>query len=402
MSEIILKLPRPHVGQLKLLRERSRFNVVNCGRRFGKTVIGNHVLIPAALEGYPVAWASPTYKMLKEAWLETKRTLAPITVSSNASDHRITLSTGGVVEMWSMENFESIRGRKYKKWVIDEAAMVPNLGEAWRAVIRPTLTDYKGGAWMFSTPRGMNFFNECYRRGADPLQPDWASWSMPTVTNPFIDPAEVEGARLELPERVYRQEYLAEFIEDAGGVFRNVAAAVKYAGRCQNEPPIIGARYSAGADLARLADFTVITVVDETGRQVYHDRFNQISWQRQMSEIQRVSALYNNAPVTLDCTGVGDPIFEGLRERGVHVVPFKFSSSSKEQLINNLAMRIEQGDCDLLDIEIQTGELQAYEYQVAKSGHVKMSAPEGQHDDCVCGLALAFWGFKSQVRWEWD
>lgn len=65
-------------------------------------------------------------------------------------------------------------------------------------------------------------------------------------------------------------------------------------------------------------------------------------------------------------------------------------------------MRIEQGDCDLINIEIQTGELQAYDYKVAKSGHVKMNAPEGQHGDCVCGLALAFWGFESQVLWEWD
>ncbi|RYG60346.1 hypothetical protein EON80_24810, partial [bacterium] len=277
----------------------------------------------------------------------------------------------------------------------------PNLGEAWRAVIRPTLTDFKGSAWMFSTPRGMNFFNECYRRGADPLQKDWMSWSMPTVTNPFIDPTEVEAARLELPERVYRQEYLAEFIEDAGGVFRGVQAAVKTPGRSNDETAEPGRMYSVGADLARLADFTVITVVDEAGRQIFHTRFNQISWERQMSEIQRISEMYGGAPVTLDCTGVGDPIFEGLRDRGVHVSPFKFSASSKEQLINNLAMRIEQGDADLMDIPVQTGELQAYEYQVAKSGHVKMNAPEGQHDDCVCGLALAYWGFKSVQRWEW-
>jgi hypothetical protein len=401
MSEIVLKLPRPHAGQLRLLREKSRFNVVDCGRRFGKTVIGNHCLIGPALEGYPVAWASPTYKMLKEAWLETKRTLAPITLSSNASDHRIELATGGIVEMWSMENFESIRGRKYKTWVIDEAAMVPNLGEAWRAVIRPTLTDYKGSAWMFSTPRGMNFFHECFRRGQDPLQPDWMSWQMPTTTNPFIDPAEVELQRLELPERVFRQEYLAEFIDDAGGVFRGVQAAVKTPGRCNNEEPVAGMTYSAGADLAKIADFTVISVVDETGRQVYHERFNQISWERQMEAIQGVTQKYN-CPVVLDCTGVGDPIFEGLRNRGVHVIPFKFSASSKEQLINNLAMRIERGEADLMDIGVQTGELQAYEYQVSKSGHVKMNAPEGQHDDCVCSLGLAYWGFKVQVRWEWD
>lgn len=400
MSEIVLKLPRPHAGQRRILREARRFNTINCGRRWGKTVIGNHVLIDPALKGFPVAWASPTHKMLKEAWLETRRTLAPITVAANASDHRIDLATGGVVEMWSLENFESIRGRKYKRWVIDEAAMVAHMGEAWRAVIRPTLTDWKGDAYLFSTPRGMNFFHECFGRGQDSLQAEWASWQMPTVSNPFIDPSEVEAARLELPERVFRQEYLAEFIEDAGGVFRGVLNAVDE-GRDQNEDPHPGRSYSAGADLARLQDFTVINVVDESGRQVYHERFNLISWERQMEAIARVCALYG-CPVVLDCTGVGDPIFEGLRTRGVNVVPFKFSSSSKEQLINNMAMKIEQGEARLLDLPVQTGELQAFEYQTSKAGNLRMSAPEGGHDDCVCSLALAYWGFKTRVRWEWD
>ncbi|HEY0072991.1 MAG TPA: hypothetical protein VGB77_02740, partial [Abditibacteriaceae bacterium] len=353
------------------------------------------------LEGYPVAWASPTHKMLKESWLETRRTLAPLTVAANASDHRIDLITGGVVEMWSLENFESIRGRKYKRWVIDEAAMVAHLGEAWRAVIRPTLTDYKGDAYLFSTPRGMNFFWECFQRGQDELQPDWNSWQMPTVSNPFIDPSEVEAARLELPERVYRQEYLAEFIEDAGGVFRGIDRVI-LCGVTENEAPQPGKSYSAGADLARLQDFTVIDVVDENGKQVYHERFNSISWERQMEAIQRVSKLYNDAPVVLDCTGVGDPIFEGLRARDVPVIPFKFSSSSKEQLINNMAMRIEQNEAQLMDIAVQTGELRAYEYQMSKSGNLKMNAPEGQHDDCVCALALAYWGLKNRTKWEWD
>jgi hypothetical protein len=124
--------------------------------------------------------------------------------------------------------------------------------------------------------------------------------------------------------------------------------------------------------------------------------------ERQMQTIQRVSRTYNDAPVVLDCTGAGDPIFEGLRDRDVPVIPFKFSSSSKEQLINNLAMRIEQNEARLMNLPVQTGELRAYEYQTSKSGNLKMSAPEGQHDDCVCALGLSYWGLKSRMNWEWD
>lgn len=400
MKQITLTLPRPHSGQRRIRREASRFNVVDCGRRFGKTVMGNDVLIEPALKGYPVAWASPTYKMLKESWIETRRVLAPITTGANASDHRIELLTGGVVEMWSLENFESIRGRKYKRWVIDEAAMVGHLGEAWRAVIRPTLTDFKGDAWMFSTPRGMDFFAECFNRGQDPEQPQWKSWQMPTLSNPFIDPDEIEAARRELPERVFQQEYLAEFLEDAGGVFRGVAAAVDK-GRSANEEPQRGADYCMGVDLARVQDFTVLAVVDEAGRQVYFERFNQISWERQIEAIVRVAEAFN-ARVVVDTTGKGEPVYESLRKRNLRLVPFTFTNASKGALIDNLAMRIEQKEARLLDLPVQTGEIQAYQYKVTKSRNVRMNAPSGQHDDCVIALALAFWGVNKRRAWEWD
>jgi hypothetical protein len=400
MATIKLVLPRPHAGQRRIRREAARFNVVDCGRRFGKTVMGNDVLIEPALSGFPVAWASPTYKMLKESWIETRRVLAPLTVSANASDHRIELLTGGVVEMWSLENFESIRGRKYKRWVIDEAAMVAALGEAWRAVIRPTLTDYKGDAWMFSTPRGMDFFHECYQRGQDEHQPDWMSWHMPTTSNPFIDPSEVEAARLELPERVFRQEYLAEFLEDAGGVFRGVMDVVDV-GRTENQGPVREEYFACGVDLARTQDFTVITVLDSSGRQVYFERFNQISWERQIETIVRVATQYN-AQVVVDSTGKGEPIYEQLCKRDIQVTPFVFTNHTKSQSIDNLAMRIEHKEINLMDLPTQTGELRAYQYEMTRKRNVRMSAPNGMHDDCVIALALAAWGLSNCRKWEWD
>lgn len=400
MTEIVLELPRPHAAQREILRAARRFNVVDCGRRFGKTVMGNDLLIRPALEGYPVAWASPTYKMLKESWVETRKVLAPITTSANASDHRIELLTGGVVEMWSMENYESIRGRKYKRWVIDEAAMVPALGDAWRAVIRPTLTDYKGDAWMFSTPRGMDFFFDCFTRGQDAAQPDWMSWQMPTLSNPFLDPSEIESARLELPERVFAQEYQAIFLEDAGGVFRRVKDAIDDE-RGENSEPERGVSYSIGVDLARTQDFTVISVIDANGVQVYHERFNQISWPRQIARIEHVARLFD-APVVVDSTGKGEPIYEALQALELTVIPYVFSNASKGKVIDNLAMRIERGEARLMNIPVQTNELLAYQYDVTKNGTVRTNAPAGMHDDCVISLALAFWGIANQRKWEWD
>lgn len=349
-------------------------------------------LVGPALRGLPVAWFSPTYKMLSEVYREVRHTLHPITAGANAQEHRIDLVTGGRVDMWSLDSPDSVRGRKYARAVIDEAAMVAALESAWFNVIRPTLTDYRGDADLYSTPRGRNFFWKAFTWGEDAAEPEWGCWRMPTTANPHIDPAEVEAARRQLPERAFRQEYLAEFLEDAGGVFRGVAACVD-AGRRENEAPDLDGVYTMGVDLARVEDFTVLDVFDHLGRQVYHERFNQISWERQIAAIVR-TALEYRATVYVDSTGVGDPIFEAVRRAGIHAQPYPFTAASKEALIDNLAMKIEQGLVRLMDVPEQTNELLAYQYEVTLSRNVRMNAPEGMHDDCVIGLALAAWGLR--------
>jgi hypothetical protein len=139
--------------------------------------------------------------------------------------------------------------------------------------------------------------------------------------------------------------------------------------------------------------------VDQAGRQVYFDRFNQISWERQLAAIEAPARKYK-ASIFLDSTGVGDPIFERVRKAGLNVTPYQFSNASKEALIDNLAMKLEQGQVRLMDLPAQTNELLAYQYELTPSRNVRMNAPEGMHDDCVIGLALAVWG-SSQGQFRW-
>ena len=282
-----ITLPRLHPAQARIEREARRFNVADCGRRFGKDVMAVKKLIEPALRGYPVAWFAPTHKMLRETWRDVSFRLAPIATKMNEQELRIELLTRGVVDMWSLESDDTARGRKYKRVIINEAAMVAHLEDAWQKVIRPTLADYEGDAWFLSTPRGMNFFRTLYQWGQDAARPDWASWQMPTTANPFIKASEVEAARRELPERTFRQEFLAEFIEDGNGIFRRVTDAATVQ---PQDAPMAGHQYIIGVDWAKLEDFTVFTVMDTTTREVvYMDRFNQIDYQTQ---IGRLWALY--------------------------------------------------------------------------------------------------------------
>src|SRR5436190_20709892 len=103
-SKIELSLPAPHPGQLSIIQQSKRFNVVCCGRRWGKTVLGMDRLIHPALQGKPVSWFAPNYRLLSEVWLELQTTLAPIIVGTNQQERRLELHGGGVVEVWSLDS----------------------------------------------------------------------------------------------------------------------------------------------------------------------------------------------------------------------------------------------------------------------------------------------------------
>lgn len=222
--KIELKLPALHANQLKIKKEARRFNVVDCGRRFGKTTLGIDLAIEPALRGYPVGWFSPTYKNLIESWRSMVLLLLPVTKSANKTEHRIELLTGGVIEMWSLDKPQSVKGRKYKRAILDEAAIISDLENTWSYVIRPTLTDYQGDAWFLSTPQGtQNYFYQLFLKGQENKEnpkrwKNWASWQMPTLANPHIKPEEIEDAKRESLPHVFAQEFEALFIDAPGGL----------------------------------------------------------------------------------------------------------------------------------------------------------------------------------------
>lgn len=404
MTRTTIELPRLHRYQAQVLGEAVRFNVVACGRRWGKTLLGEDVAINGALDGLRIAWGAPNYKYLDEAWHRMSNVLAPVTRHRNATERTIELMTGGRIDFWTLADQNVGRSYAYDRWVVDEAAMVPKLWPIWNEAIRPTLTDRRGGAWFLSTPKGRDAFWQLFSFGQDPERREWASWKMPTALNPTISGLEdeIEAARTGgMPERSFQQEYLADFVEDGGGVFRNVLAAIDK-GRSANSRLADGEWAQIGVDVARLEDYTVVSAFTTAGRQVWFDRINQVSWERVYDAVKRAHETLGGQ-VVVDATGVGDPVYERLSREGVPCKPYNFTSASKEALMDNLAAMLERGRVRLMDVDVQTNELLAYRYEMTASRRVRMSAPEGMHDDCVCALALACHGMdgRDDMR-PWD
>ena len=165
------------------------------------------------LEGYPVGWFSPTYKMLLDVWRDLTVALQPFTNRKSVQERRIETVNNGTLDMWSLDNPDTARGRKYARVIVDEAAMVPALMDAWQLVIRPTLVDYQGDGFFLSTPKGRNGCWQMHQWGIDENVNEWASWKMPTVSNPYMSQSEIDAMERTMPERIYRQEILADFIE---------------------------------------------------------------------------------------------------------------------------------------------------------------------------------------------
>ena len=366
-----------------MVQEAKRFNVANCGRRFGKSKMAVNLLCEPALEGKPAGYFTPTYKLLEGTFNECLSTLSPI-ITKKHDNQFIQLATGGMIEFWSLDNPQAGRSRKYRTIIVDEAAFVKDLWGAWTESIRPTLTDLKGDAWFFSTPKGKNDFYKLWMRGQSG-EPNWMSWKMTTYDNPYIDPAEIDDAKRDLPLIAFNQEYLAEFADNAANPF-----GLQFIQQCtypmSNLPPVC-----FGIDLAKYHDWTVIIGLDKNGNVCYFDRF-QKDWRQTIQDIKALPS----APICIDSTGTGDPIAEDVaRFRDTEM--FRFTATSKQQLMEGLASAIQQRKISFPEGLI-TDELGNFEYEYTRSG-VKYSAPTGLHDDCVCALALAWrkYGVQSHV-----
>lgn len=405
---------RPHVARLafhsaqrQIMAEARRFNVASCGRRFGKTKLDSDLLVETAAAGFPSGYFAPTYKFLIEGWRDIKTAAEPLTVRANDSEHRIELSTGGVIEAWSLDNesgaagkYKAGRSRKYKRVVIDEAALIPNLEAAFNYAIAPTLIDLRGDAWFTSTPSGKGGFYRFWLKGQDPGEPDWMSWRFPTTANPHIPPSELERARKEYPEDVFRQEYLAEFLEDGGAVFRNVRACIKQGlVRDFAEPYHI---YVIGCDWAKIQDFSVFVVIDASTKAIVKiDRFNQIEYTLQIARLIALCEAFQPAEVVSEEQGnlaLADALSmmpyrvraragKPEHEEGLPMSGFQVTNATKEEAIQALVLAFERREISIPDETVLLGELESFGMERLPSGRIRYSGQGGAHDDIVMALA---------------
>jgi hypothetical protein len=400
----------PHPGQIEVHRSRAPRRVLACGVRWGKSRCAAMEAVAAALEprDRSVGWVvAPTYdladKVFREIQYITARHLRHRIVSMKENDRKLVLRNlgGGESEIRgkSADNPVSLLGEGLDYVIVDEAARMKQT--IWQGHLSQRLLDKQGWALLISTPRGKGWFFDAWRRGQRGADPAYESWNYPSRTNPHLDAELIEAERARLPERVFRQEYGAEFLEGAGSVFRYVRENATGVW----SDPVWKRNYVAGLDLGKVEDFTVLVVVDTKERRVVHvDRFNRVDWELQIQRVKVTMERYNHPMLYVDSTGAGEPIFESIRRAGCVAIAYPFTAKSKAALVDNLAIMLERRQIVLPRPELWPegiDELEGFEYSISDQGNVRSGAPGGLHDDCVMALALAVWPLQQQFEWRW-
>lgn len=302
--------------------------------------------------------------------------------------YRMDFPGGGMMAIRSTHSPDNLRGAGLDFAVLDEAAfMEPRV---WSEIVRPMLLDRQGGAIFLSTPNGNNWFREIFNLGLDPHEPEWESFHFTSLDNPLIPAEEFAAIRRTTPERIWRAEYLAEFVDDAGQVFRGIREVAAAPLDAVRNPAHL---YSMGVDWARDKDYSCLVVLDATTRQmVAIDRFNKIGWSLQRGRLKALYERWQPAVIWAEANSIGSVNIEALQSEGLPVRPFTTTARSKPQLIESLALAIERGDISLLPDEVLLNELAAYTLERLPGGGYRYSAPAGMHDDSVIATALAWYG----------
>lgn len=386
-----LVLPRLRPDQSRIAWHPSKRKYLAMGRRWGKTTMAGSLGLAAAAVGGKVAWVSPTYKNSRPLWRFAEQHCRPLdgTIRILRAEQVIEMPGGGFLSLFSGENATGIRGWDFDLVIVDEAATVDE--ETITDVIEPTLADRDGEAYYIGTPKGRNWFWRGWMDASTDESGYSHAWTAPTSDNPIpaIQRA-ADLARERLSERTYRQEWLAEFVDDGAGVFRRVRE--QSTGTPMHEPER-GHTYVIGADWGQVEDYTTFSVIDATAkREVWLERFRRVEYTLAIERLRMLWERYKPVMAIPELNSIGRPIIEQLRRADIRIMPFTMSNASKHAVVESLAVALERGELTLLNDPAGIAEMEAFESDRTPGGMVRYGAPSGMHDDIVIARCLAWQG----------
>lgn len=387
---ISVTLYSPHQNQKRIHdsinNEPYKYYILNIGRQWGKTMLAMNQVYYWAINkpNSKIAWVSPIYKQCKKVFDEMCLAFAGTDIiETNQSDLTIKVN-GSSIQFFSAERYDNIRGFTFDYLVCDEFAFMAE--QAWTEVLRATVLVKGKKVLLISTPKGKNHFYNLYH--LDGVNNHYKSFKM-TSYDGLASRDEIDGAKDTLPDWVFKQEYLAEFVSGGQDLFSSVSI--------NNNPERTGKLY-AGIDLGRADDYTVLTILNEKAQMVYCQRWRHDTWGNIVNNL--ITKLNEYKPITyVEVNSMGDVVYEQLKSQYKDIHPFVTSAKSKNDIVEALIVANQNKEFTIHDIDWLKKEFEVFTYQYsAASRSVKYSAPSGFHDDGVMSCAFAYHSLKTLKR----
>jgi hypothetical protein len=373
-----------HKWQYQHLNSKKRFHIMVWHRKARKTFTALLKIYKEAIAKPKVYWlVEPTFRAAKHTVWEDPLMLdtvfdKEIVAKKNQTDLSLQLINGAWIYLYGADEPNYLRGPNPYGVVIDEYSEQKE--EVWTKVVAPIIYMNKGWVMFAFTPKGKNHSYNLYIANKD--NPEWEVSHLPVSKSGLLTPQEIETIKASLPEDAFRQEFECEFLEGVGTVFRKYTT--------KTEETNYSAPHIFGLDLGRKQDFTVLVGFNRyTNHLDFIDRFNVVDWdlirQRVIADLRK----FPMSPVVIEANTIGDPFIEDLRKAGISVIPFITSAPSKKNIINKLAVFLENSYITIPNDPQIIDEISAFTYELTPQGNIKYGAPEGFHDDIVMAMALA-------------
>ena len=392
------------IRRARCLTNLARILWLGAGTKTGKSVGVLIWLAEGILAGEPCAMVAPWFPRVRAHFETLRSILAPligskeIRVSENLL--RIRAANGGGLDCFSGDNFQGIFGGNFKRVLVDEASRCPP--GVWPAVLT-TISGANGKARVvFNLDLGGRNWaiKNLLRVQAMTEQEQRASGEdymiFPTLDGGLVAAEVIELMRSQMPLALWESLYEGKIPSDDTSLFRNLDEIFTGQERGEPEP---GHSYVAGIDLARKADFSVVSIIDcDSGAVVAGDRFSELSWNVQYGRCSTLYKKFRCSKAFVDATGIGDVAIEELRKLGMDCEGIIFTQQSRKDLLEGLIVACDQKQIALpATFAVWRAELEAFEC-ILDGSSIRYAAPSGMHDDTAMSLALAVYGFKSTVH----
>lgn len=284
---------------------------------------------------------------------------------------------------------DNFRGDTYDLIIVDEACFIKD--EIYQAGIRATvmnaITRGHGKQILLSTPKWKNWF---YNAGL--VQEDTRKViKFTSEESGRYNEKVIKQLRDELPEHVFNNEYMAEFLEEGNGLFKWKQCIMK-----SIPTDLIGV--SAGLDFGVEEDYTVLTILNKNGEVICLRKWYRIDWMDLLDEVVKELKKYGSPTVYCETNGIGNMPTKTLRSKYSNTRDFTTSNKSKNDIINKLALDFNNQNIWIPNDNSLQKELDAFSMTMTPSGKITYGGSGGFHDDQVMSLAIANYHRYSGTR----